>query len=120
MGQVNDRHFVMVVDDDQDIREAITDTLREYGYQVLTFSDGAEAVDYLSGGGPKPLLIFLDLMMPKKTGWEVLRDLESSGLLDYTTVKVLTATGTKMQGVGILKKPFRAQDLVDIVEAVFQ
>jgi CheY-like chemotaxis protein len=56
MAMVHD--FILVVDDDQAIRDTIVDVLEDAAYQVRVAKDGQEALD------PRPCLVLLDLMMP--------------------------------------------------------
>ena len=56
--------LVMVVEDDQDIREAICNVLVDAGYTTVAFRDPLDGLDYLASDGPRPLLILLDLMLP--------------------------------------------------------
>src|SRR3954463_14780778 len=65
------RSVVLVVDDDFDIREAMTDVLASEGYSVLTAADGSEALETLRGG-IRPAVMLLDLMMPRVSGVEVI------------------------------------------------
>jgi len=53
---------ILVVDDDPDVRDALVDTLRDEGYEVVDMPGGREALDYLRAN-PKPALIFLDWNM---------------------------------------------------------
>ena len=75
---------ILVVDDDLDIRELLTELLRERGFAVESAANGQEALDRLEAGGAKPNLILLDLMMPVMSGWELAqilrRDPEYSGI----------------------------------------
>ena len=65
-------HAILVVDDDEITRTALTRLLDARGYTVTTCCNGKEAVEYLESH-PSPSLILLDLMMPIMDGWE-LRD----------------------------------------------
>ena len=60
---------VMVVDDDIDIRETISDLLELRGFRVIGAGDGADAMAQLKGGA-RPSVILLDLMMPGLSGEE--------------------------------------------------
>src|SRR5687768_15619315 len=65
---------VLVVDDDEDIRETLRDVLQDEGYVVATARDGQQAMHYLAANAAQVIML-LDLMMPVKNGWMVLADL---------------------------------------------
>ena len=64
---------VLVVDDDDDIREVVQETLEREGYQVSTVTNGQEALDEISRVAA--LLMMLDMRMPVLSGWDVEREL---------------------------------------------
>lgn len=66
---------VLIVDDDQFIRELYEEVLKDGGFEVDTASDGEEGLSKLQKGGYSVTL--LDVMMPKKNGLEVLKELQS-------------------------------------------
>jgi len=85
----NDNFTVLVVDDDESMREIVERTLRGAGYQVVTAANGNEglrAVETLSPG-----LIVLDLMMPEMDGFEFLRRLKEDPRHCQLPVVVATA-----------------------------
>lgn len=62
---------ILVVEDDFDVRDALTDALEDAGYPVLAARHGREALDLLEGEPPR--LILLDLMMPVMDGYDFRR-----------------------------------------------
>ena len=60
---------VLVIDDDEDVRVALTELLEEEDFAATTAKDGREALDLLLGGF-RPCAILLDLMMPGMNGWD--------------------------------------------------
>jgi DNA-binding response OmpR family regulator len=85
---------VLVVDDDPATVELLQDFLLAKGYEVLTASDGAEALRTLKA--ERPHLLLLDVMMPKLDGLEVLRQVKA---LD-PTVGVIMVTGVNEEAIG--------------------
>lgn len=62
-------HYILVVDDDPDICEVMTELFAAEGYSVECARDGKQALALLKGR-PAPCVILLDLMMPVMNGWE--------------------------------------------------
>ncbi len=84
------RAKILIVDDDLDIREVIRDRLKAMGFEVVEASDGIEGMTKLREESPS--ITLLDLLMPKKSGLEVLKAIREEGL--ETTTIVITAYGT--------------------------
>ena len=85
---------VLIVDDEQHIRLLIEQTLEELeddGVELLTAGDGEEALTVVEHH--RPALIFLDVMMPKRNGFEVCRTIKRDLGLGGTYVVMLTAKG---------------------------
>ncbi len=112
---------VLIVDDEQHIRLLIEQTLEELeddGVELLTAADGAEALDVIANH--RPALVFLDVTMPKKDGFEVARAIKDDPSMAGTTVIMLTARGQaydREAGLAAgadqyLTKPFDPDDLL--------
>lgn len=116
MSQVAD--FVMVVDDDDALRESICELLEDDGYAAVEMDSGVSALTRLQNGHPKPALILLDLMMPGMSGWEFReRQLRDSMLSDIPVI-VMTAS-RDLQGISaaeVLYKPVTRARLLEAVE----
>ena len=112
------RRVVFVVDDDYDIREAVSDVLVSEGYSVLTAADGSEALETLRGG-LRPHVMLLDLMMPRLSGVEVIDALRKDESLREIPVVVCSANrgyGADDLGVlHVLRKPVSVDELLDAV-----
>jgi CheY-like chemotaxis protein len=80
---------VLVVDDDQDIRESLAQILTEEGFDVTAASNGAEALAEIERWTPDVML--LDLMMPVVNGWQVLEALRERNTHPRIPVVVLSA-----------------------------
>jgi CheY-like chemotaxis protein len=109
---------ILVVDDDDDVREVMTMALENSGYKVINAADGAQCLEIL-GRVPRPCLILLDLMMPRMDGWQVCAELERRPELSEVPVVVLTgnvrATVTGLKVAGFLRKPFDLATLLGVV-----
>jgi CheY-like chemotaxis protein len=111
---------ILVVDDDADNRETLADLLGIYGYQVITASNGKEALALLHGG-ERPCLILLDLRMPVMDGWEFRRrqlaDPRLAGIPILVTTAVAPGT-VEAESLAIdvyLPKPFDVDLLLDVI-----
>lgn len=109
------RDRILVVEDDRDTLAGLFMLLTHAGFSVLTAEHGAQAVDLLAHG-IRPRVILLDLMMPKVTGWDVLKHLQSDPELREIPVLVMTAAGpTAKPVVGadvVLRKPIEPERLI--------
>ncbi len=106
---------VLVVDDELDIREAVTEVLSYEGHEVFTASDGAEALRKCLA--LQPDLVLLDLMMPGMNGWEFRSaQLRDSDIAEIPVV-VLSALGrvSTIDALAFLPKPFGLDDLLELV-----
>jgi len=117
---------VLVVDDQPQIVRLIQLHLEREGFQVLTGADGQEALDRVRG--ERPDLVILDVIMPRKDGFEVLRTIKADPELQQTPVIMLTV---KTQSADIveglregaelyLPKPFHPRELVALVKRVLE
>ena len=112
--------YVMVVDDDDEIREALADVLTDEGYEVVGARDGMQALQYLREGR-RPHAILLDLWMPVMDGWQLRHELLSDAKLSDIPVIVLTAVrDQRAQGLmvaEILTKPVQLERLLGALAA---
>ena len=110
----------MIIDDDDDLREALVDVMSAQGYEVEAFADARVALAALEAG-PTPFLILLDLMMPGMSGWEFrAAQLANPKLLSIPVVVVTAANMLSdgvhtLSGVEILRKPFDLSTLLTTV-----
>jgi CheY-like chemotaxis protein len=111
---------ILLVDDDSDLRESLALLLVLKGYEVITASDGREALQTLHGG-PRPCLIVLDLMMPEMDGFQFRRaQLEDPAL---AMIPVVLCSGhptaphvaEQLGALACFEKPFDVQLLLSVV-----
>ncbi len=115
---------ILVVDDEESIRELLTVQLEKNGYEVLVAEDGLEALDK----APEADLILLDIMMPKLDGFEVCRQLKGDKKLTAIPVIMLTARADEIDRVlglelgadDYLSKPFSVRELLARIKAVLR
>jgi CheY-like chemotaxis protein len=127
---MNGQAKILVVDDDPDILRAITLVLESRQYQVVTAANGDEGLDRLRD--EKPDLLILDLLMPKRDGFAVVRELKESpkyAKFAATPILILTSvredasrrryeleTGLRMDVDDYVAKPIPPIDLLHRVE----
>lgn len=114
---------ILVVDDDLNICELLKLYLENEGYMVFTANDGQEAVDTFQNKTPD--LVLLDIMLPKKDGWQVCREIRK---ISSAPIIMLTAKGEtfdKVLGLELgaddyVVKPFDAKEVMARVKAVLR
>jgi two-component system response regulator MprA len=115
---------VLVVDDEQALRDAVRRALRLEGYEVLVAADGAEAIDTLAAKTVDAMV--LDVMMPRVDGLTLCRHMRREG--DRTPILMLTARdaiGDRVAGLDAgaddyLVKPFALEELLARVRALLR
>lgn len=116
---------IVLVDDDEDIREILSFSLQNEGYGVTAFENGQECWDVLSTESP-PDLVILDIMMPGMNGFEVLRKIRQDARLSEVPVIVLSSCdreedivkGFESGADYYMRKPFSPQELVARIQRV--
>ncbi len=113
--------LVLVVDDDVDARVLLGNLLDEAGCRAVGASSGVEALRLARE--LRPAVIFLDLLLPKISGYDVLRILKSDDALRDTPVVVVSAVGTESRSAlsgaaAILDKPVERDALFEVLRAL--
>jgi len=111
-------HKILIADDEPNILISLEFLMKREGYEVHLARDGEEAIAVLRR--ERPALVLLDVMMPKRTGFEVCQALRADEQLKHVRVLMLTAKGrdtdiAKGLGVGAdayMTKPFSTKELV--------
>src|SRR5215813_1572161 len=115
---------ILLIEDEQDLRMTLTDRLRSESYEIECAEDGETGLRRATETAYD--LIILDIMLPKKNGLDVCRDLRQAGLI--TPVLILTARGQTVDKVVGLKlgaddyltKPFEVIELLARIEALLR
>lgn len=115
---------ILVVDDDPDLLDLITDRLSANGFAVIRAANGLDALNAIKK--EEPTIVFLDLQMPKMSGMDVLRAIKKEGL--NITVIVISAFGTIESAVEAIKegaydfivKPFDPTHLEVVINKVLE
>ena len=106
---------VLIVEDEDDIREVVASALEQEGFQVYQAETGARALELLKEM-PHPSLILADLMMPVMSGWDLIKALSQDDRLATLPVVVISAVDhAAPQGFRRIKKPFDIEELIRIV-----
>ena len=112
---------IVLIEDDEDIRNSIRDILEFEGYQVRTACNGQEGLKLLQSivSGYAVVVILLDLMMSVMSGWEFIPACRGDEHLAHIPIVVLTAGSPRMpEGAnGLLKKPLSIDELLEVIRA---
>src|SRR5262249_61981017 len=112
---------ILVVDDDPDILEALTEILAAEGFEVLAARHGQEALAHFSPRPPD--LVLRDLMMPVMDGWEFASRMRKNP--DWAQVPILvlsadrhvSAKAKEIGAIGFLPKPFELSALLKVINS---
>jgi two-component system chemotaxis response regulator CheY len=121
--QPTDR-VVLVVEDDESIRNVITDVLEDRGFRVLGARNGADALNQLNG--TRPDVMVLDLLMPVMHGWDFMEayaDRTGGDAIPIVVVSVNPALPRSFNRFGVhsvVRKPFDVDELAESVEAALE
>ena len=83
--------WCIIVDDDLDIREALTDVLEDQGFDAITAANGLEALILLRSAAVTPSVILLDVMMPVMDAYGFLEEYQKDPALGAIPVAIITA-----------------------------
>jgi len=114
---ISQQPFILLVEDDADLRAMIARALQASGYLVFQAANFRQAIDEMS---VKPNLMILDINLPDATGWDVADWLESA----TSAVPIIVISGLKpdqkrldqFKPKAFLPKPFAIEELLDLVQ----
>ncbi len=122
---------ILLVDDDPDFAEGTRMVLEKSNFEVVVASSGKECLERMREG--RPDLIILDIMMPKKSGFEVCKELKSNIEYNRIPVVILTALkqklprtsysiaeGLELEAEDYLEKPVEPKELVSRLRSILE
>ena len=113
---------ILLVEDDQDIRETLIELLEGEGYEVLFAENGQVGLDKLSESSSLPNLILLDLMMPVKDGFQFCAEKDANPKIAHLPVIIMSADGhirenqQRVNATAYLKKPLDIYEIINVLE----
>lgn len=116
---------ILIVEDDRDILDALTDLLSSEGYRISSAENGKAALEFLEGNEDLPGLILLDLMMPVMDGFQFnARQMQNEKIRNIPCV-VMSADGhaalklTRIKADQFLRKPIDLETVLETVAKFF-
>jgi DNA-binding response OmpR family regulator len=117
---------ILIADDEPNILISLEFLMKREGYEVFVARDGQEALDTLRREHPR--LVLLDVMMPRKTGFEVCQEVRNDDGIRSTLILMLTAKGREtdvVKGLALgadayMTKPFSTRELVQKVRSMLE
>jgi CheY-like chemotaxis protein len=113
---------ILIIEDDDDIREILAEMLTDRGYPVVTACNGAEGLAAMRAG-PVPCMVLLDLMMPIMDGWTLRAEMLADPALAQIPVVVVSGAAdlesktSELKAARVLTKPVKWPVLLDSVRA---
>jgi DNA-binding response OmpR family regulator len=120
---------IIIVDDDQEVREIVTFVLKQYGFEVVAASSGQQLYHLLNDEmGIPPNLIILDVMMPGEDGYRLCRNLREGPLTKGIPIIIITGhtediykrISEDLGAVQHITKPFHPLDLAEKVDLLLR
>ena len=116
---------IFIVDDDNDVRNALAELLEAEGFSVHGAPNGREALARLRSGGVHPAVILLDLMMPGMDGWDFRSEQMRDPALASVPVVIVSAAGFSPESIRLqfspaayVVKPIERAALLDVLREV--
>lgn len=120
----DDQRTVLIVEDEEDVSEILSFSLRREGFRVLTASEAAEGLTVARSEHPD--VVLLDVMMPGITGWEMLERMKAEErtreipVIMVTVLEEASAVGRAAEhdAAGYIRKPFKPEEVVRTIRSV--
>ena len=109
---------IMVVDDDEAIRDSLREAFEDAGYEIVTASNGQEALDLLSQGS-FPDVVIMELVMPVLDGYRLYHAMQADP--GFARIPVIVSTSSPSRapnGAVVVPKPVKLEHLFETVEAL--
>lgn len=118
MNDTREKPLLLIADDDPELMGILLKRLQNLEGEIITATNGHKALDMIREH--KPDIVILDVMMPKKNGWEVLKELRQDPKIAKTGVIMLTGIGSSLNEMTsplygadeYLDKPFNFSELI--------
>ncbi|MGB0909393.1 MAG: sigma-54-dependent transcriptional regulator [Nitrospirales bacterium] len=118
----HEKQPILIVEDDEQLQTALTQTLGDHGYAVSVVNDGYEGMDWLQRNGA--CLVLADINLPGKSGLDMLRDIRLAG--NQVPVVMMSAYGSvesaveavKLGATEFLQKPFPSEKLEEVIARI--
>ena len=115
------RFLILLIDDEERILNFLKTKLKMLSYEVILASNGVEALEQVQG--QEPDLVVLDVMMPKKDGFETLKELRTFSSVPVIMLSARGDDSDRIKGLGLgaddyMAKPFNPDELVARIEAI--
>lgn len=124
---------IMIIDDEEDIRTYLRAVLKDSGFRTCTVDEAENVIEVLQR--EQPDLVLLDIMMPRRSGISIFRDLRSTAGIEHVPVALISgiekATGffngefkSQLDGAdldppdGFIDKPIRIEQLLEVVGSI--
>ncbi len=108
--------WVLIVDDDADVQELLSELLAGEGYHVAVASNGLEAIDILEAATHQPCAVIVDLLMPGVVGQELIEYVRGDTRLSQIPLAIVSGSPQLAPpGLPVFKKPVPARTLLDFV-----
>lgn len=118
---LKDKVLVLIADDEQNLLLLLKDNLEEFGFEVVTATNGQEALD--QAFSTVPTVIVLDVEMPKLNGWQVCERIRGDARFKSVPILILSAyaqpedvkKGLSLGANRYMTKPFKMKELIDVI-----